>query len=479
MSNDLKVNSHLVLLIYGLSFATAHLLNFPSPNAAAIFLSTTILWFTELLPLAITALIVPILAVFTGILDAKASFALFGDPILFLFIGSFLLAGAMEKHGWDKRIAYLVLSRSWASKSIDRLCTILALICWALSMWISNTATCAIMTPMVLGIGQTLKDQLNSQKDTKALTQRLLLITAFASSIGGMATPVGSPPNLIALSLLKEQGINISFLQWMSYGVPISLAMLVALLILLRVRMPIEAKSLSSVSLLFKSQLHQLGLLKRSELIVAFVFLVAVIGWISPDLISSLNIKSDFINSFSSRLNMGVVGLFSAILLFILRDEKQEPILNWNDTHFINWSVILLFGGGLCLGKILDVSMLATHISNLIFFGIFSSGIGLILATIIFAILLSEFSSNTASASILVPIVLAQVLGSSPDFIIAISIAVALGASCGFMLPVSTPPNAIIYGTGKIELKAMIKNGISFDIIGFVVISLMLMIRTI
>ncbi|MBH47932.1 MAG: hypothetical protein CME71_07140 [Halobacteriovorax sp.] len=479
MSNTSKVNTYLVVAIYALTFALTHLLDIPSPNAAAIFLSTTILWFTELLPLAITALIVPILAVFTGVLDPKASFALFGDPILFLFIGSFLLAGAMEKHGWDKRIAYLVLSRAWASKSIDRLCTILALICWTLSMWISNTATCAIMTPMVLGIGQTLKDQLNSEKDSKALTQRLLLITAFASSIGGMATPVGSPPNLIALSLLKEQDISISFLQWMGFGVPISLLMLIALLLLLRLRMPVQAKSISSVSLLFKSQLHQLGRLKRSELIIAFVFLIAVVGWISPDLFSSLYPEAAFTKSISARLNMGVVGLFSAMMLFILRDEQKAPILNWNDTHFINWSVILLFGGGLCLGKILDVSMLATHISNIVFFGIFSSDIGLIIITILFAILLSEFSSNTASASILVPIVLAQVIGSPTDFIIAVSVAVALGASCGFMLPVSTPPNAIIYGTGKIELRAMIKNGISFDVIGFMVISLMLIIRTI
>ncbi len=210
MSNTIKVNSYLVILIYTLAFVLAHLLELPSPNAAALFIATTTLWFTELLPLAVTALIVPILAVFTGILDAKTSFASFGDPILFLFIGSFLLAGAMEKHGWDKRIAYMILSRSWASPSIDRLCTILALICWTLSMWISNTATCAIMTPMVLGIGQTLKDQLRSECDSKYLTQRLLLITAFASSIGGMATPVGSPPNLIALSLLKERGISIS-----------------------------------------------------------------------------------------------------------------------------------------------------------------------------------------------------------------------------------------------------------------------------
>lgn len=479
MSNTIKVNSYLVILIYTLAFVLAHLLELPSPNAAALFIATTTLWFTELLPLAVTALIVPILAVFTGILDAKTSFASFGDPILFLFIGSFLLAGAMEKHGWDKRIAYMILSRSWASPSIDRLCTILALICWTLSMWISNTATCAIMTPMVLGIGQTLKDQLRSECDSKYLTQRLLLITAFASSIGGMATPVGSPPNLIALSLLKERGISISFVQWMSYGVPISLAMLIALLFLLKLRMPIEAKDLSSISSLFKSKLKELGRLKRSEVLVALTFLIAVAGWIAPDIANALKLDPIFIKSLTSRLNMGVVGLVAAILLFIFRDEKKSPLLNWNDTHFINWGVILLFGGGLCLGKVLDVSMLANHISNTIFFGVFSDGVGLILITILFAILLSEFSSNTASASILVPIVLAQVESSSTEFVIAISVAVALGASCGFMLPVSTPPNAIIYGTGKIELKAMIKNGISFDLIGFFVISLMLIAKTI
>lgn len=478
MTNLKQYLTPVVVAILTIPMLLAHTLRLPAPSAAGIFISVVILWFSEIISLAATALLVPILALAFGILDAKTAFASFGDPILFLFLGGFLLAQAMEKHGWDKRMAYAVLSRRFAAASINRLSIVVALICWVLSMWISNTATCAIMTPMVLGIVHTLSHQLPSIEAKERLSSRLLLITAFASSIGGMATPVGSPPNLIALSLLKQSGIEITFLEWMSYGVPVSLVMLVGLLVLLQWRLPVETENMQEVAEMFKLKLKALGKLKRSELLVAFAFTVAVVGWIAPDAMVRLSDSAAWAKLAASRLNMGAVALFAGLLLFVCLDENKKPVLDWSDTRNVNWGVIMLFGGGLCLGKILDSSQLASHISNSIFVGATSAGLGLIIMSVILAVILSEFSSNTASAAILVPIVLAQAATDNPGFASALAIAVALGASCGFMLPVSTPPNAIVYGTGELPLKHMVRYGVSFDFMGVFAIILLMLIKS-
>ncbi len=477
MKYNYKSQTFLVPLILILPQLITHGFSLPAPSAMAIFFSITILWFSEIIPLAVSALLVPLMAIFSGILDTKLAFSSFGDPILFLFIGGFLLAGAMEKHGLDKRMAFFLLSKKFTSKSVAHLSLVIALICWILSMWISNTATCAIMTPMVLGIIQTLKTQLKDSKEVEHLSSRLLLITAFASSIGGMATPVGSPPNLIAISLLKNANIHISFFQWMSYGIPISVVMLLALLLMMHYRLPIKDMDMSKVSNSFKAQLHELGKIKRSEFLIMLCFSVAVIGWIAPDIISKISFFDSYSKVIISKLNIGVVALFACMLLFILNDENSKPILRWEDSSYINWGVILLFGGGLCLGKVLDVSSLANILSEYIFFGGAHSPFVLLVIVVLLGILLSEFSSNTASASILVPIVLAQTQLMPASVSAVLAVAVALGASCGFMLPVSTPPNAIIYGTGKIKLKTMIHYGLSFDFIGLITIVLLLLLR--
>lgn len=474
LKKNLLLSISLILVIPSL---ITHALQLEAAAAAGLFISVVILWFSELIPLAATALMVPLLAIATGVLNAKSAFSAFGDSILFLFLGSFLLARAMEKHGWDKRMAYLVLSRNFTSASVNRLSIVVALICWVLSMWISNTATCAIMTPMVLSIVHTLSSQMATQEDKEKLSSRLLLITAFASSIGGMATPVGSPPNLIALGLLRQNDINISFAQWMSYGVPISLLMLVGLLVLLSWRLPVKAQDMHAVGQLFKQKLNELGGMKRSEYWILGAFSFAVLGWIMPDLIKYFAADIAWAKTIGSRLNMGAVSLAAGVLLFVAQDENKEPVLNWEDTRYIQWGVMMLFGGGLCLGLILDNSQLALHISHFIFQGFTDQSFNLIIVTVILAVILSEFSSNTASASILVPILLAQASGTGEAFTSAIIIAVALGASCGFMLPVSTPPNAIVYGTGELPLKHMVRYGLIFDVIGVLSIIALMFIK--
>lgn len=431
-----------------------------------LFLAAIILWMTELLPLPVTALLIPVAASWFQLLTPTVAFAQFGNQILFLFLGSFLLAQALEKHQLDKRMAYWLLSKPFVSKSPEITIVVLALLSWVLSMWISNTATTAMMIPLCLGISRSLSTTW-SESDRKSIEKRLLFSSAFAASIGGMATPVGSPPNLLAMEFLNQKGIAISFGKWMTWGIPISFAMLVVLICLLRWRFPITAKHSKGVHQSFSKQLHDLGTMSRTEYFIITTFLLTVFLWILPDLLNLLSIK----NEIASRLPMGAVALLGASLLYILPD-KEDSILTWEDSKAIDWGTILIFGGGLCLGKILDSSGLAAQIGIALFSPNLSYWtIGIL--CIFVGIIVSEFSSNTAATTLLVPIIIAQFDGTSA--IISLVVATAFGASFGFMLPVSTPPNAIIFGTGKIPLKEMIKTGSCFDVIGGILVALFLL----
>jgi sodium-dependent dicarboxylate transporter 2/3/5 len=442
----------------------------------AIFISIVMMWFTEIVPLAVTGLMVPLLAILYGAVSTKEAFAPFGNQILFLFMGSFFIAKAMEKHGWDKRMAYTFLSSSFGAKSLQGVLVQVALICWILSMWISNTATCAIVVPIILGLMDTLKDNLKENKHQENLQTSFLLTAAFASSIGGMATPVGSPPNLMAIQFLKNKGINISFLEWMGYGLPVSLAMLGALILILKWRYPLPKVELKEVRKLFKVELESLGKTKKTEWQIMAVFLMAVILWILPGvltLILPLHLQP-MAQSIQDALPMGGVGVLASAFLFVLPGNKPgETNLSWSEANTIDWGTIWLFGGGLAMGSLLDKSGLAADVGGLLFGG----GINfylLALIVIMTGVILSEFSSNTASTAILVPLLLGSLSIWGEVHTTSLIIAAAFGASFGFMLPVSTPPNAIVFGTGKLPLKEMIKTGSLFDVTGIAIIWLFL-----
>jgi len=446
-------------------------------NMVALFISIVLLWFTELIPLAATGLLVPCLAILYGIATPKTAFGAFGNQILFLFIGAFLIGRAMQKHGWDKRVAYFILSSKVGCQSPSTLATVIALTCWSLSMWISNTATCVIMTPIVLGILVTLKEQFNDDSAFQRYSIRLLLICAFASSIGGLATPVGTPPNLLAIEFLAEQGIHINFLNWMGIGLPISLTMLVILLAFLTLRYPVPQVDLQNIRQQFIKHSRELGKIKKAELQVAFCFLLAMTLWTAPGLIQLAAPDNPVLSVIQQRLPMGGVALLCALILFCLPLETEEKIngkqsrnLTWQDAQKIDWGTVLLFGGGLCLGKLLNETGLAKEIGEL-FFGSDRSILIAALGAILIAILFSEFSSNTASASILIPIIIGTFNTEGTEVLTQLVLATAFGASYGFMLPVSTPPNAVVYGTGKIPLQQMIRTGVIFDLSGYLIIA--------
>lgn len=444
------------------------LLSIPYPAPFAIFTSIVILWISEIIPLPITAILVPVLVGITGQLPLSQAFNAFGNQILFLFLGSFLLAKAMEKHQLDKRIAYHFLSYPLLTKTVGRLTFIFSFACWNLSMWISNTAACAIMAPLALAVIQTLKDQCSSSNEKYHLTSRLLLTCSFASSIGGMATPVGSPPNLVALEFLRQSGIHVSFFQWILFGIPISLIMLILLNLLIGRLFPVRELNLTDTPLYFQNEQKKLGEISTCQWQVISCFLITVALWILPGIIQSF--KIEFLSALSS-LSMGSAAIMGSALLFMLKDGEKNNLI-WEDARDINWGIILLFGGGLCLGTMLDQSGLAKFLGGHLF-SLAGGNIYLSLAVIVVAgVILSEFSSNTASSSILIPLILATFALHQRQSSLPMAVAAAYGASFGFMLPVSTPPNAIIYGTGLIPLRQMIKSGIYFDLLGAVTIFL-------
>jgi sodium-dependent dicarboxylate transporter 2/3/5 len=443
----------------------------PHPAVLSIFLSIVGLWVFEPIPLAATGLLVPVLAVLYGVTSANVAFDAFGGDILFLFLGCFLLGLALEKHGLDKRLAYFLLSRCMPGTSFLNINVMIAATTFVLSMWISNTSATAIMTAITLGVLRCLEREVPEAAVRHAMSLRLLLGCAFAASIGGLATPVGSPPNLIALKLLAQHGIVISFGQWMAAALPVSLLMLAMMLFIFHLYYPLPNLNFPRVKEEFARELTKLGPLKIAEKQVAVVFILVILLWIFAPLLPVLFPNSSALTALSERLSMSVVALSGALILFFLPISghgSSNCNLHWSETAKVDWGTLLLFGGGLTLGALLEQSGAAKDVSAFIFAGPISSP--LLVGSIVVgaSILLSEFSSNTAAASILIPLILGATLaqGMSTDITTALVLAATFGASFGFMFPVSTPPNAIVYGTGKVPALEMRKVGFLFDLAG-------------
>lgn len=441
-------------------------------SVLSIFFTALLFWFTEAIPLPVTALLIPILISLFGLVPAAEVFSPFGNDILFLFLGCFLMGLSMAKHGFDRRVAYWLLARCVPGDSLLAINTVVAGASFLLSMWISNTAATAIMCAVTVGILDSLRDKLPDESAFSAVNARLLLSCAFAASIGGLATPIGSPPNLIALKFLANHGIEISFVKWMAFGLPVSLLMFGALFALFELQYPIRGIRVEQARAYFSEALRSMGKMRLAEKQIAVIFLVTVVLWILPSVLSSALPNEAWVKTLNDRLSMSVVGLLAGVLVFLLPIGEdacgKQPNLDWSETTSIDWGTILLFGGGLALGNLLQTSGAAKDFGAVIF-GAGGQNNAILVGTIIVAgILLSEFASNTASAAILIPLVIgaADSMGASDEVLRLLVLAVAFSASFGFMLPVSTPPNAIVYGTGRIRSRDMLKIGMWFDVVG-------------
>ncbi|MGD8316637.1 MAG: DASS family sodium-coupled anion symporter, partial [Myxococcales bacterium] len=414
---------------------------------AAIFAAVLVSWITEVVPIAVTALLIGPAMIVAGVTDSRTAFAPYADPLIFLFIGGFFIAKAMTRHGLDRRIARALTQLRLVRGSPIRVRIAFMTAAVVLSMWISNTATAAILIPILLG---TLPDD----GDTRSGS---VLAIAYAASVGGMGTLIGSPPNFITVRFLQEQaGARIDFVQWLGIGVPASLALvLVVGLVLQRLSPPPPVEADPS---------HVDSPWSRGEKVTALCFGLAVAGWTLPGVLRALG--APHAEAIARALPIGAVAILAAFPLFLVRDaDGHSPVLPWHDAARIDWGLILLFGGGLSLGAQMFDTGLAAAISHwfLDVTGIRSLW-GLTAALIVFTIFFTEACSNTASSNMIVPLAIAAAveLEVSP---LAPALAVGLSASCAFMLPIATGPNAVAYGTGLVTMPQMMRAGFVLNIV--------------
>ncbi|WP_447470860.1 SLC13 family permease [Vibrio harveyi] len=397
-----------------------------------ILIFVAVLWLTEAIHVSITALLIPLLAVFLGVFNTQAALNNFSNSIIFLFLGGFALAAALHKQKLDQAIAdkVLLIARGKMSVAVFMLFGVSA----GLSMWISNTATTAMMLPLVLGV----MSKLDAKKSHSTYLFVLLGI-AYSASIGGIATLVGSPPNAIAAA-----EVGLSFTEWMELGLPISLILMpIAILVLYTMTKP---------DLSHKFELdHQPVEWTNGKMITLAIFLLTVTLWIFSKPINAM------LGGFAKFDTLVAIG---AILLL-----GASRAVEWKDIEkTTDWGVLILFGGGICLSNVLKATGTSVFLANCLAGFLEQAGVLLtILAVVAFVVFLTEFASNTASAALLVPVfaTIAEALGLSP---VILSALIAVAASCAFMLPVATPPNAIVFATGHIKQKEMMRIGMVLNI---------------
>lgn len=440
----------------------------------AIFLLIVVWWVTECIPIPVTALLIPVFLTVFRICTVGEAFAPFSNPIIMLFLGSFILARAMCVHGLDQRLAYSVLSFKFIGNKKTRILFALGLVSVFLSLWISNTATTAMMYPLALGIFDSFSRE-KGQKNSTSFIVVLLLALAYSASIGGIGTPIGSPPNLIAIGMLEKLvDYRITFFQWMVIGFLILMPMYLVLFFLMKWKLKgIQANAVKGI-FAFPSDTKIKAPLSQAQKNVLIAFSITVFLWVFPGFVSlvwgrevplALWLHDHFPESVAAVLGAG-------LLFFIPIDLKRGQFtLSLKEGLRIDWGTLLLFGGGLSLGFQMFETGLADVIGKyFISLGGDSAGSTLItLLSVTFSVFLTELTSNTASANMLIPIIIAISHAASINPLPPV-LGSAIGCSFAFMLPVATPPNAIIYGSGMIRLPQMMKTGVWMNISGILLI---------
>jgi sodium-dependent dicarboxylate transporter 2/3/5 len=460
---------------------------------SAILVLTGVLWVSEALPLPVTALLGAMMAILMGVADARTVLSQFAHPIIFLFMGSFFLARAMEIHRLDRRVALRILAVPWIGGHPARVLAAMGLITAVISMWVSNTATTAMMVPIAIGILTALHEvrvraglAKPGPLDARSwpFATGMLLMIAYGASIGGIGTKVGSPPNLITMGHLEKAHVQLSFFTWMKVMVPMLALMFVVLFALLFVLHPDKPRrtrrdesdtEASGLLAYLRHERDRLGPWTRGQVNTLIAFAVAVSLWVLPGVLqAAFPQKQGLIDFFgkSGPLPEEVVGLLGGLLLFVLPTNLREGkfTLTWPDAVRIDWGTLLLFGGGLALGELMFKTGVADALGHWAVGYAGGQGVwGLTAAMIVLGIVLSETTSNTAAATMLAPVAVAvsTAMHVSP---IPPALGVCLGASYGFMLPISTAPNAIVFGTGLVPITRMMRAGVLFDLIGAVVI---------
>jgi sodium-dependent dicarboxylate transporter 2/3/5 len=455
----------------------------PAHRLAAIVAAVVVLWICESLPLAVTAILGPILAVVLQVAPARQVFASFADPVVFVFIGGFMLAEAMFVHRLDRRIAFAALASRFVGSSAARALVVYGGVTTFLSAWISNVATTAMMYPIGLAIaahvvGGTDRPGAARSGAPVAVARRfaigMMLMTSFGASVGGLATPVGTPPNLIGIGLIERVGgREISFVEWIAIGVPAAVILFVVVAAMFAWSCTRGLELSPGGRAVVATELARLGPLSPAERNVLVAFGVTVLLWIAPGLFAVAGQgDSAFARGFQASVPESVAAMLGATLLFLLPVDwaRRRFTLTWDQAARIEWGIILLYGGGLALGDLAFSTGLAEALGR----GLTSwtpapTTLSLTLLFAAVAIVLSETTSNTASANMIVPVAIAVSRAAGVDPL-APALAATLAASMGFMMPISTPPNAIVYGSGHVPLTSMMRFGSVLDLAGFAII---------
>ncbi len=422
-------------------------------------------WITEAIPIAATSLLPIVLFPLTGALDVRSTAASFGHPYIFLYAGGFIIAIAIERWNLHRRIALNIINLIGADiKSI-----ILGFMVATafLSMWISNTATSVMMLPIGTAIVLQLKDNPQTEEnETTTFGKALMLAIAYSASIGGMATLIGTPPNLVLAGVVQETyGIEITFARWISFGLPLSVLLLVICWqYLVRFAFTFRQKEFAGGRAEIKKHLHKLGVMSYEEKLVLVVFVLTALAWIT---------RSFLLQALIPNLDDTIIAVAGALVLFVLpaRAEKRA-LINWEEAVQLPWGVLFLFGGGLAIAEGFQSTGLATWIGSQMSL---VQGINIVLLMLVLVAavnFLTEITSNLATTAMILPILtsMAVVLDVHPYLLL---VGATVAASCAFMLPVATPPNAVVFGAGYLTIPDMVRAGIWMNVLSIILLTIL------
>ncbi len=411
-------------------------------------------WLQGKVPMAVVALLPLVVFPMLGVMTMKETSAPYGDPIVFLFLGGFLLGTALEKWQLHRRIALYILR--WSGHKTSQVVLGFILASALLSMWISNTATAMMMWPIAMSIIALLEKE--SGKPATILSKSLMLAVAYASSIGGIGTLIGTPPNTVMRGIVHQMtGYEIGFMDWMLLAMPLVLLML-AILYLLLTKVCLRPEPLEGdVAKVVDTEIQRLGPITTAEKRVMAIFVVTALCWMFRTLLNEV---------LPLQLDDTGIAIMAGVALFLIPSgiEKKQALLQWDDAQKVSWGIILLFGGGLSLAKGMEVSGLVGLLGEAMAEG--SGGhIGwLVVLFIILGIFLTEVMSNVALVNVLLPVVIALGLNLKTD-VLQFAIPLTIASSCAFMLPMATPPNAVVFASGKLQIKDMVRVGLWLNLL--------------
>lgn len=436
-------------------------------RAASIGLWMAIWWATEAIPVAVTAFLPLVIFEPLGITTLRDAAAPYANPIIFLFLGGFLMALALERWNLHRRIALAILDKTGTDGR--RLIGGFMFVCAMLSMWMTNTSTTMMLLPIVLSVIAVVRDNVSdlSEKSQSDFQIAMLLGLAYSASIGGLATLVGTPPNALLIGYLADNyAIEISFARWMTVGIPVTLVMLpIAWLALTRYLYPVNVPASEAVNRHLHELREEMGPMTTPEKRVAVMFVLVVLSWMLRRPLT------EFLG-LTGVSDAGIV-MTAGVLFFVLPsgDPEQPRLMTWENALRLPWGVLILFGGGLSLAAAVSNTGLALWLGeSLAPLNAFGLAV-LVVAAVALVIFLTELTSNLATTATLLPVMGAiAVQAGLPPLMLTVPITIA--ASCAFMLPVATPPNAIVFATGQITIPQMVRAGIALNLIGIFVVTI-------